>query len=313
MLENIKELKSIRLESKNEDIELKLANNQKILAQAKAVEKSSYDFSHVRENLKKALTSLSEGASKTTVQQLIFITNSHNPFNDSGSSSIFGGLPTRRAFSTLPPSAQKIVKNYLAKIENPLDLQKFTIQVFPFETDDDVERYKAVMQTVNDFIGSLDPNLSLGLGKWLLKVWRDDLFINGSKKDSSIELSKKDIIWPILVHETDINHCDDDFLNQFEIGTYEEIVHLYSRIINSCCERIEFFTKILYDYIQFHSTKNPMEKCKDFIDHYWENYKSEFSSDNIDAQTLEGLTKIILYNVIRRRITINKIKKEVNL
>lgn len=67
MLENIKELKSIRLESKNEDIELKLANNQKILAQAKAVEKSSYDFSHVRENLKKALTSLSEGASKTTV------------------------------------------------------------------------------------------------------------------------------------------------------------------------------------------------------------------------------------------------------
>lgn len=53
MLENIKELKSIRLESKNEDIELKLANNQKILAQAKAVEKSSYDFSHVRENLKR--------------------------------------------------------------------------------------------------------------------------------------------------------------------------------------------------------------------------------------------------------------------
>lgn len=314
MLENIKELQSIRLESKNEDIELKLANNQKILAQAKAVEKSSCDFSHVRENLKKALTSLSEGASNTTVQQLIFITNSHDPFNDSGSSSIFCGFSTHRTFSTLPPSAQKIVKDYLAKIENPLDLQKFTIQVFPFETDDDVERYKAVTQAVNDFIGSLDSNLSPGLGNWLLKVWHDDLFINGSKKDPSIELSKKDIIWPILVRETDISRCDDDdFLNQFEIGIYEEISHLYSGIINSSCERIEFFTKILYDYIQFQSTKNPMEKCKDFIDHYWENYKSEFSSGNIDAQTLEGLTKIILYNVIRRRITIGKIKKGVNL
>lgn len=313
MLENIKELQSIRLESKNEDIELKLDNNQKILAQAKAVEKSSCDFSHVRENLKKALTSLSEGASKTTVQQLIFITNSHNPFNDSGSSSIFCGFPTHRTFSTLPPSAQEIVKDYLANIENPLDLQKFTIQVFPFETDNDVERYKAVTQAINDFIGSIDANLSPGLGNWLLQIWHDALFINGSKKDSSIELSKKDIIWPILVHETNINRCDDDFLSQFEIGIYDEIVNQYNEIINYCCERIEFFTKILYDYIQFPSTKKPIEKCQDFIDHSWENYKSEFSSNNIDAQTLEGLAKIILYNVIRRRITIDKIKKEVNL
>lgn len=65
MLENIKDLQSVRLESKNEDIELTLANGQKILAQAKAVEKSSSDFSHVRENLKKALISLSEGAQRT--------------------------------------------------------------------------------------------------------------------------------------------------------------------------------------------------------------------------------------------------------
>ena len=39
ILENIKDLQSVRLESTNEDIELTLANGQKILAQAKAVEK----------------------------------------------------------------------------------------------------------------------------------------------------------------------------------------------------------------------------------------------------------------------------------
>lgn len=312
ILENIKDLQSVRLESTNEDIELTLANGQKILAQAKAVEKSSYDFSHVRENLKKALNSLSEGAWKTTVQQLIFITNSHNPFNDSGSSSIFNGLPTRRAFSTLPPSAQKIVNHYLSKIDNPLDLQKFTVQVFPFETDDDMERYKAVTQAINDFIGNLNIN-SPGLGKWLLQVWHDDLFINGSKRNPTIELSKKDIVWPILVHETDINHCDYEFSSQFDIGVYDEIVRQYKNIINSRCERIEFFTKILYDYIKFHSTKKPIEKCQDFIDHSWENYKSEFSAYNIDSQTLEGLTKIILYNVIRRRIIIDNVKQGVNL
>ena len=263
MLENIKELRSVRLEGNEEDIELTLENGRKILAQAKAVEKSSSDFSHVRENLKKALISLSEGSQKTDTQQLIFITNSPNPFNDTDSRSVFSGLPTRRSFSNLPPSAQQIVQKYLGDIDNPLDLQKFTVQVFPFETDDETERYKAVTQAVNDFIGSLNANVTYGLGKWLLQVWHDDIFINGTKGDASILLDKKDIIWPIIVYETDINRCDDNFLNQFDIGVYDEVVRLYGSTIDSCCERVEFFTKILYDYTQFPNTKKQMEKCQD--------------------------------------------------
>ena len=90
MLERIKELRSVRLEGNEEDIELTLENGKKILAQAKAVEKSSSDFSHVRENLKKALISLSEGAQRVDAQELIFITNSPNPFNDEASRSVFG-------------------------------------------------------------------------------------------------------------------------------------------------------------------------------------------------------------------------------
>ena len=313
MLENIKELRSVRLEGNEEDIELTLENGRKILAQAKAVEKSSSDFSHVRENLKKALISLSEGSQKTDTQQLIFITNSPNPFNDADSRSVFSGLPTRRSFSNLPPSAQQIVQKYLGDIDNPLDLQKFTVQVFPFETDDETERYKAVTQAVNDFIGSLNANVTYGLGKWLLQVWHDEIFINGTKRDASILLDKKDIIWPIIVYETDINRCDDNFLNQFDIGVYDEVVRLYGSTIDSCCERVEFFTKILYDYTQFPNTKKQMEKCQDFIDSTWENYKSEFSSGGIDEETLEALIKIVLYNVLRRRITIDKIRQGVNL
>lgn len=78
-------------------------------------------------------------------------------------------------------------------------------------------------------------------------------------------MRKKDIIWPILVYETDINRCDDDFLNQFDIGVYDEVVRLYSSIIDSCCERIEFFTKILYDYTQFFSSKKQMENAKSLL------------------------------------------------
>ncbi len=150
MLERIKELRSVRLEGNEEDIELTLENGKKILAQAKAVEKSSSDFSHVRENLKKALISLSEGAQRVDAQELIFITNSPNPFNDEASRSVFGGLPTHRSFSSLPPSAQVTVQKYLGNVEHPLDSEKFTVQVFPFETDNEAERYKAVTQTSLD-------------------------------------------------------------------------------------------------------------------------------------------------------------------
>lgn len=313
MLENIKALRSIRLEGNEEDIELTLENGRKILAQAKAVEKSSSDFSHVRENLKKALITLSEGSQKTNAQQLILITNSPNPFNDVNSASAFGGFLTHRTFADLPPSAQEIVCKCLEDVEKPLDLDKFMVQVVPFETDNETERYKVVMQTVNDFVYSLSINMTPGSGKQLLKVWHEEIFINGTKRNASIQLNKKDIIWPILVLETDICRCSDELLSKFDIGVYEEVVRAYGATIDSCCERIEFFTKILFDYAQYPDTKKQMEKYSDFIENTWENYKSEFSVEGINEEVLEALTKIVLYNVIRRRLTIDRIKKGVNL
>ena len=59
MLENIKDMTSIRLEGA-EDIEINLNDGSCLLAQAKAVVNSSTDFSNVLSNLKKSITSLSE-------------------------------------------------------------------------------------------------------------------------------------------------------------------------------------------------------------------------------------------------------------
>jgi hypothetical protein len=312
MLENIQELQSVRLEGNEEDIELTLENGRKILAQAKAIENSSFDFTHVRENLKKALISLSDGAKLADAQKLILITNSPNPLKDNDSRSVFWG-PAHRDYATLPPSAKRIVDDYVAQIEEPLDLSKFMIQVLPFETDDEAERYKVVLQSINDFIGGLGSNTSSGLGKRLFEVWRSDIFINGSKKDTSIQLSKKDIVWPIIVLETSIAQCDDAFKEQFDIGVYDEVVRLYGEVIDSCCERIDSFSKIIYDYTQFSSDKKSMEKCQEFIDNTWKNYKDDFSVQGIEDEVLEALTKIVLYNVIRRRIIINNVKQGVNL
>lgn len=205
------------------------------------------------------------------------------------------------------------MENYLSKIAHPLDLNKFYIQFFQFETDDEAERYKVVQAKINDFIGELNTNVSPGLGKKLLQVWHENIFVNGSKKDVAIQLEKKDIVWPIIVLETDINHCDDSIVEQFDTGIYDEVVRLYGEMIDSCCERMDFFTRVLFDYNQFQSSKKPREKCLDFVEHFWCNYQSEFNVQGIDGEILEALTKIILYNIVHRRIVIDNIKRGVNL
>ena len=312
MLENIKTLSSVRLEGNEEDIVLTLDNKKKILAQAKAVQNGSSDFRNVRANLKKALTTLSEGAQSADVDKLIFITNSANPFNDDSSRSVFYA-PTRRKFSDLPPSAQTIIQEYLSEIAQPLNTDNFVIQVFNFETDDDKERYKVVMQEVNDFIGRLSTT-SPGIGRRLLDIRQNRIFENGSKKDASITVTKKGIIWPLIVLETDISKYDDEYEDLFDIGVYEEVTRRYQTVIDDCCERVDFFTKILYDYREFKSVKkNSKEKNIDFIQATWEQYKTEFMDPSIDDETLEALTQIILYNVLRRRKLIESIRREVNL
>lgn len=311
MLENIDDLKALRLEGNYEDIELELNNGEYILAQAKAVEKSSTDFRNVRKNLKKALCSLSEGAQKSDATQLILITNSPNPLKEDSSKNLFLG-PAYRAYETLPETSKALIDMYLNELEQTLDTSKFMIQILPFETDDKRERYKIVRRVVDDFIGDLNLNIP-GVGKKLLGLWQNDVFTNGSKGDATIKLKKSDIVWPIMVLATGVERIDNKFSESFDASLYDEILYKYKEIIDSCCERCELFIKILSDYQSFETTKTESEKCLDFAFSKWEEYKSEFELDHADEKTIEGLIKIILYSVVRNRILINHIKKGVKL
>lgn len=311
MLENIQELKSLRMEGVNEDIDIELNSGGHILAQAKSVVDSSRDFGNVRSNLKKALISLSEGCQKVKTEKAILITNSPNPINDDNSRSLFWG-PSYRRFDTLPDSSKKIITDILAQIVNPLDPNQFIVQVVPFETDDDAERFKAVWKVIDDFIGNLKLDIP-GLGKQLHRVWRDEVFKNGTKKNPYIMLTKKDLIWPMIVIATDIERIDSSFVEQFDAVQYDEVVRRYKDLIDTCCERVEFFTRILYDYNSYNYNGKPKEKTIHFVEDNWSRYLTEINDDTIDPSTIEALSKVIVYNVIRRRYDIDRIKKGVAL
>ena len=99
MVENMAEMVSVKIEGE-EDIEIRLNDGSTILAQAKSVVKASTDFSNVRTKAKAAMTPLSEAAEKVKVRNLIYYTNSPNPFNDEASKPMFYGKPHDRVNST---------------------------------------------------------------------------------------------------------------------------------------------------------------------------------------------------------------------
>ena len=192
-LENMRTFDYVRLESDEEDISIRLNNGKFILAQAKSVQKASYDFKNVRKNLEKALKTLSEGekmivAQGDSIEKLIFITNSMNPLNEQLSQGAFLGGAGKRDFADLPPSAQEIIEGFLSKIDEPLDTNSFRIQVFSFETDMEDERYKVVLDKIRDFIASIQLS-SLDPAR-LMKIWQRDFCVNASKHDSHINLKK---------------------------------------------------------------------------------------------------------------------------
>lgn len=150
--------------------------------------------------------------------------------------------PLAANFQTCPRLPKQLFKNTYRLSTSPLNTDNFVIQVFNFETDDEKERYKVVMQEVNDFIGRLSTT-SPGFGKKLLDIWQNRIFENGSKKDAGITVDKRGIIWPLIVLETEITKYDGEFEDSLDIGVYEEVTRRYQTIIDDCCERVDFFTK----------------------------------------------------------------------
>lgn len=309
MLENIKDMTSLRLEG-SEDIEINLNDGSSVLAQAKSVVNSSTDFSHVIENLKKSIVSLSEAEHKTgAVRELIYITNTRNPFNEKQLNTIFYGA-SQRNYSSLPTPLKDKINKIISKIENPLDVSKFKIQILPFETDNDKERYKCIMDVIGDFIPKLG---NISIAKDILhKIWINDIFRSGTKRASEIRLTKKDIVWPVIVLITQNGYFDED---EFDDSEVDELSRSYEAIINTCSEKYEFVTKVLCAYNGFHKEAKHSERKQTFIETESNKFTYLFEGENVFLSNAlqEKLLQIIVRNILNKRIQIDNIKNAVNL
>ncbi len=176
MLENIKNVKSVRVEGEDEDIEITLQNQTKIYAQAKAVEKPD-DTSHVIDKLAKALETLSDAAKKGDGELFTYVTNSANPFNNQRTLSYFTGR-THLGFDELPNVAQKKIIEIIRKNGySDLDIHKVDVRVIPFYGNDLKNRYKEIQACVNEFLSKVNVSVP-GINSEIMEIWQKDLFQN---------------------------------------------------------------------------------------------------------------------------------------
>lgn len=306
LLDNIKEVKTVRMEGASEDIELTMNNGSQIMAQAKGIVKGSSDFSNVRRNLKKAIETLSSADNKL-VEQLILITNSRNPLNEDTSKSFFYGPPVAVGYNNLSDEAKKVIDNIVERLNVPFDTNKFQIYYFMFETDNPKTRYAVIEGKVKDFINQLNLGQVLSATE-LMKVWQNDLLHNGSQTDTTIKLSKKEIVWPVIVLVLG-KQLPSEYIEDYDQGFINEITAQYSYLINTISEQYNIITKIIFDYNSSYCNLSMKERTRKFVEDKWTDYISVFSFESMNEEVQEAVTKVILAKVIQQRYLIDNISR----
>jgi hypothetical protein len=310
MLKNIKVASAVKVEGKTEDIEITLDSGNVIYSQAKSVFDPYNDYSHVVKKLKAGLKTLNSAAAMPNVEQLIYVTNSPNPFNKQETMGAFSGSLTSLKYAELPESCQNQIAELCAAEGYTFNHELFSVFVMQFHGDGD-NRYKVIKDLTNEFLNSVGLG-NRGLGQTMLEIWQRWFTINTSQHNTSLSITKKSMVWPLIVSICEIN-SEDASLSDFDEGDIDQILNRYKAIIDNNSERFEFVTKVLSAYNSFRTNMKGNERIKSFIATHWQDYCSEFAIPNAESDVLETIVKLAISNVIRRRINIVKIKGAVNL
>lgn len=306
MLENIKDVEAARVEGATEDIEVTLTSGNKIYSQVKAVSEE-YNYSRVKEKLEAALRTLDNAAKQPDCEQLIYITNTANPFGNIRTISSFS-QHTHRTFDELPSQCQNYVNKIITskKLQN-IDTSKLSVHIIPFFTDNPLEKYKTVRSVVERFLYNISRRIT-GISDELIEIWHEEFLENAATFDQDVTIKRETLVWPIIVLQSQL-YPDEDLLDEYDTSDVEAVMVGYKEFINNKVERFDFSVKVLNDYMSFHSTECSKKKTRNFIDTQWVNYSEDFSESNIPVELSELLTKIVISKIIRNRYLIDDVRR----
>lgn len=310
MLNFITHASDVKIEGETEDIEITLDNNTKIFAQAKS-SVQPIECKDAKAKFASALETLSEAAKKENVASLIYVTNIPNPINVKESISLFSYAPIVRPCISLPDRCKTQIKHILTSKNISIPLEKLSIFVFSFYGDGDV-RYAHVKQKIITFLASLDESLC-GMMQRVLERWELDFGKNASQRDRSIKISKKDMIWPLIVWICE-NRAHKS-LDELDAADKEEVLKHYNSVIKTNSERFDLFTKVMESYDEF--TKQKRGKSKEitelFIASESEKFREEFNFFKAPKDIEALVLKLTIERIIESRHTVSKVKDELGI
>lgn len=307
MLKNIEKASKVKVEGLSEDVEITFGDGKTLMSQAKAVMKPD-DYSHVKEKLDAGLRTLNNAAKISDVEQLVFITNSPNPFNDMTTMFKFSSPLNIVPFSELPTACQQAINDICSLKGYDFDKALLTVCVMQFHGENDDERYKVLITLTTEFLNHLGVH-KISTSE-LLALWQHSFAVNASQLTTSI--TKKRMVWPVIAILCEVSE-DDAELEDYDDSDIAAILQKYRSVINNNSERFEFVSCILSDYNEFHPEMKSKERTKNFIEENWKNYKNSFDLKSADSTTEEIVIRVTVANVLRSRKVIADIKGKVKL
>lgn len=309
MLMNIREVQSIRIEGKTEDVEITFSNKRKLYAQAKSVFDPD-DHSNVIAKLEGALKTLSQASTLREAKRLVYVTNSPNPFNDVRTVSAFNGPCAFVPYANLPQASKGIIDDICTRESHTLPRSDFALLVFDFRGDGE-NRYRIVKEKVNELLAQLTLS-DKGWGKRTLEIWHREFGQNASQHDLSRSITKKQVIWPLIVWLCEVDGNDARF-SECDEAEINELLSRYRSVICDNTERFAFVTKVMTAYSGFETGLPSKTRTERFVSERWSDFKNEFDLPGTEDHIVEKVVKIAVHNVIKSRQYIGSVKKEVNL
>lgn len=306
MLHNIKQAVCLRVEGKKEDIEITLSDGTKIYSQVKSVTKYD-DYHNVVAYLKNALRTLNKASKDDNICNLIYATNSPNPFNNGNESKVYFMDFTILNYDELASIDQERIK-YLIQSNrfSEINLEKLKIMRIPFIGEDVINRYNYIKNYISDFLSSLNI-VNVNISGRLMTVWQADCFHNASTVNTSVVMTKERFVWPIISVLLE-GTSSYNYLDGLNIDDIEDIENKYKSYLDYQSMRYQLVARVIADY------KRNNVSSTDYINNNWQKYK--YIADDfpeLEEYLRERLIKVALQRIIRNYILIIKVKAGVNL
>lgn len=307
MLKNIEKASKVKVEGESEDVEITFLNGKMLMAQAKSV-MCPDDISFVISKLEAALKTLNKASRTANVEQLIYVTNSPNPFNDIATMYKFSSPLNMVPFSELPMSCQQTIGDICSTNGYSIDTSMLTVCVMQFHGESEDERYKVLQSLTMEFLNSL--GVDKVSASQMLSLWQNSFRVNASQRTSII--TKESMVWPIIAIQCEVRETDVE-LEDYDESDVAEVLQKYRAVINNNSERFEFVSTVLSDFNDFYPAMKSKERVERFISERWEQYKNDFDLKNADSITEEIVIRLTLSKVLKSRRIITEIKGKVKL